>query len=314
MAISIYNAEVIFKDDVGIKAKTTINKIPVASAPDLSKLLTLATALKSISNAGVFSYSLLGWEQAPFAGSATPAGLNTVKAVLNLSYPIGGITQYRQITIPNPAQTLIESVVGQGTRVTAAKLATISGLLSTSSGIAVTATEGKIAIDMKRSNSSPTGTAIAFRDENGNDAYMHLPKELVTTFAALTTLTTALQTATVSASKIVRTFMLTKTEALPDPTSGIGLAEFDATNIIFSSVEERMRTSHCYTDTDDLRAYMHVIIPAPIFTNLEDSGKYWKFSDAVGIQLAEDLSTFLGATKEVTFAGSKLNHKNLRPQ
>lgn len=316
MAISKYNAEIIFKDVDGIKSKTVLSKIPLASTPDLAKLLTLSTAMRGISNAGIFSYSLLGWEEAVFAGSVTPiAGLNSVKAMINLSYPVSGVTNYRQISIPNPAQSIVENVVGQGVRVKTAALAAISAALSTSSGIAVTATEGKIVINGRRDKGSPTGTAITFMDEINNLAFMHIPSVLVTTFSALTTLAGALQTAAISASNMVRTYMVTKTEALPDPTEAPGLAAVDADDLIFSSVESRMRISLGYV-VGGVRKYEHIIIPAIQYVECVPAGaNEWRLAQETGDTLAEAMTTFYGSgNRTVTFAGSKHKSKNLRPQ
>lgn len=311
MAINRYNAKIMFMDTAGKKANTVLKDIPVASAPDMAKLLTLATALKDASNAGISSYSLLGWESATFAGTASPTGLNTVKAMVLTKYSVGGIEYFRNIFIPNPAQTTIEEVAGLGTRVTSAKLASITAALTAAAGFAITAVEGKVVVRNKKNSSSPNGIAIEFEDSERNTDYLTLPANYVTTAAALVTLATALQTATISASKIVYTHMLTVTEALPDPTEGIGLAAVDPTDKVFSSVTKRIKLRFSY-EANDLRKYETVIIPAPVQSELVKSGKNWLMDDAGGDGLAVDLSTFLGETKTLTYVGSKLVSKNLK--
>lgn len=311
MAINRYNAEIVFVDTVGKQGKTTINNIPVAAAPDTSKLLTFATALHDGSNAGVLSYSLLGWESATFAGTATAVGLNTVKAMILTKYAVSGIEYFRNIFVPNPGQAVIEEVAGVGTRLTAAALTAISAALSTSSGMTITAVEGKVVVRNKRNSSSPHGISIEFEDENKNTDYLTLPANYITNAAALVTLATALQTANISASKTVFTHMLTKTEALPDPTTGIGLPTVDADDAVFTSVTKRMRLRFCYT-VSGKRKYETVILPAPISGSLIQSGKNWRLDEGAGDDIAEALSTFLGATKTVTFTGSKLESKNLK--
>jgi hypothetical protein len=311
MAINRYNAKITFADVAGKQGNTVIKEIPVAAAPDMTSVLAIATALKAASNAGILSYSLLGWESASFAGTATPAGLNTVKAMVLTKYVVGGIEVFRHIFIPNPGQTVIEEVSGLGTRLTAAALTAITNALTASAGFAVTAIEGKVIVRNKRASSSPTGIAIEFVDSNLNSDYLTLPENYVTTAAALVTLATALQTAVVSSSKITFTHMLTKTEALPDPTSGIGLAAVDDDDVVFSSVTKRIKLFFSY-EVGDKRKYQTVIIPAPKQSELVKSGKSWKMDDAGGDGLAEDLSTFLGETKTLTYVDSKLESKDLK--
>ena len=305
MAINRYNAEIIFADTAGKQGKTVIKDIPIAAAPDMTKLLTLATALKAASNAGVLAYSLLGWESASFAGTATPAGLNTVKAMILTKYVASGIEIFRHVFIPNPGQTVIEEVPGVGTRVTAAALAAITAALTASAGFAVTALEGKVIVRNKQKSGSPHGIAIEFQDEGLNSDYLTLPSNYVTTAAALVTLATALQTAVVSASKITFTHMLTKTEALPDPTTGIGLPAVDADDVVFSSVTKRIKLRFSYV-VSSKRKHMSVIIPAPVQAELTRSGKNWQMEDAGGDGFATDLTTFLGSGKTLTYVGSKL--------
>jgi hypothetical protein len=148
-------------------------------------------------------------------------------------------------------------------------------------------------------------------DENLNSDYLTLPANYVTTAAALVTLATALQTAVISSSKITFTHMLTKTEALPDPTTGIGLPAVDADDVVFSSVTKRIKLFFSYT-VSSKRKYLNVIIPAPKQSELTWSGKVWKMDDAGGDSLAGDLTTFLGATRTLAYVDSKLESKELR--
>ena len=314
MAINKYNAEIMFADTSGVKAKTVLKAIPIASAPDLSKILTLVTAMKALSNAGIFAYSLLGWESAAFAGTVTPVGLNSVKALINLQYMTSGVTYYRNLFIPNPGQDILEQVPGQGVRVTAAALTAITVALTASAGFAVTAVEGKIVVQNRKNNVSPHGSCIGYEDENKNTCYMTIPAGLVTAATALVTLATALQTATVSASKTTKTAFLTKSEALPDPTEGIGLPAVDEDNILFGAVEARMRTSHSYVVSSN-RKYEHVILPAPKYSECVLSGKNYKFTVVAGEALAAALTTFYGSgNRALTYAGSKMKNPNLAEQ
>jgi hypothetical protein len=306
MAISRYDAQITFKDVTGIEAKTVLNKIPIAAAPDLAKLLTAATGIQSLSNAGIKAYSLLGWDSAAFAGSATPAGLNTIKAAISLQYYIGGVLNTRLMFIPNPGQTIIEEVEGQGTRVTAAALTAITGAMTAAAGFAVTAVEGKIVVQGGKRASKASGSSIGFRDVANNTTYMGIPAPLITTAAALTTLATALQTAVVSASKIVSTKHLTILEASPDQTVGVGLAIVDATDALFSSVERRLHLQYVYA-TSNVRHFLSHIIPAPSSDELVVSGRSYRLARASGVLLAETLTTFLGNTRTLTFVGSKLH-------
>jgi hypothetical protein len=308
MAITRYNAEIIFDDIAGKKGKTVIKDIPVAAAPDMTKLLTLATALHDVSNAGIFAYSLLGWESAVFAGTAVATGLNTVKAMVLTKYNVGGVEFFRNIFIPNPGQAILEEVPEVGLRVTATKLTAITNALTASAGFAVTAVEGKVVVRNKKNSGSPSGICIGLEDSNKNVDYLTLPDNYVTTAAALGTLATALQSAVISASKIVSTNMLTKTEVVSDPTTGIGQPVDDPADKSFGSVKSRMRTRYVY-DAGDKRKYETVTIPAPLSTACVKSGKNWKLLADAGDTLALALTAFEGATKEMTFAGSKLLSK-----
>jgi len=305
MAISRYDAQITFRDVTGIESKTIINKIPIAAAPDLAKLLTAATGIQSLSNAGIKAYSLLGWDSAVFAGTATPAGLNTLKAAIALQYYVSGVLNTRLLFIPNPGQSIVEEVVGQGTRVTAAALTAITNAMTAAAGFAVTAVEGKIVVHGGKRSSAAGGTAIGFLDVNSNTTYMGIPAPLITSAAALATLATALQTAVVSASKIVSLKHLTILEASPDQTVGVGLAVADATDVLFSSVERRLRLSYMYT-TSSVRHHLHHIIPAPSSDELVVSGRSYRLANASGVLLAEVLTTFLGNTRTLTYINSKL--------
>lgn len=304
MAINRYDAQVTFRDTAGVEAKTVLVKIPVAAAPDMTKLLTAATGLQSLSNAGIKAYSLLGWEDAAFAGTATPAGLNTIKAAVTLQYAVSGVLNTRLMFIPNPGETIIEEVTGQGTRVTEAALTAISAAMTAAAGFAVTAVEGKIVVRGGKSKGSAHGPSIGFRDESKNISWMAIPRPLVTAATALVTLATAFQTAAVSESKIVYVNHLTITEAMPDPTTGIGLALVDPDNALFSSVERRMHCKFSYT-ISQVRYHMQTIIPAPCYENLEISGRSYRLKEDIGDTLAGALSTFLGATRVLTYEGSK---------
>lgn len=311
MAINRYDAQITFRDTAGVEAKTVFVKIPVAATPDMAKLLTAATGLQSLSNAGVKAYSLLGWENVAFAGTATPAGLNTIKAAITLQYTVSGVLNTRLMFIPNPGETVVEEVTGQGTRVTEAALTAISVAMTAAAGFAVTAVEGQIVVHGGRTKGSAHGPSIGFLDESRNISWMAIPRPLVTSAAALSTLATAFQTAAVSESRIVYVNHLTITEAMPDQTAGIGLAVVDPDNVLFSSVERRMHCKFSYT-ISSVRYHMQTIIPAPCYENLEISGRSYKLQESIGDTLAGALSTFLGSTRVLTFEGAKLWDYNVQ--
>lgn len=311
MAINKYDAEIIFRDNLNLKGKTVIKEIPVASTPTLVKLLAYATSLKTYSNAAVHSYSLLGWEEATVTDATVPSGLNTVKAIVNCEYVVSGVRKYRNIFLPNPSQTAMEEVVGQGIRLTQDALDDISAALSTASGITITATEGKLVVKSWKKDSSPRGICVVFKDEEQHNSYMTLPSEFCTTAAALATFAAALVTAAVSASRIISCFFLTKQEAVVTPGEGIGEAISDEDNIQFSPVESRMWAKMSYVESSKKHT-QSLVIPAMRNAAVATSGDSWAIPPLTGADIATALGTFTGRT--YTYKGSKFKNKNLVPQ
>jgi len=308
MAIEKYDATITFESFDGIQSTSQITDIPLAAAPDMTKLLTLATAIKDISNAAIFGYALLGWEEDAVTDATVISGTNSDKGLVSYQWEdTAGILQHGLLWIPNPSLAHYEIIEGTGQRMLASSRALLEAALSAASGETITVTEGKVAYKSSKKGRARTMNSLEFEDETGGMAYMSFP--LASSLSALTTLASSLVTNAFSTSQIKRAFFLTKEEAQPVQGSGIGLA-VDAP---FTSVESRVTAKFSFI-VGGLRKYMRFTIPAPILANTQIVGKGREIVKADGQTLAAAFTTFFGAGRTVVFVSSGASHKDIYNQ
>jgi len=309
------NAEITFRDTAGIVTKTVLKNIPTASAPDLTKLLTLATALKAHSNAGIAGYSLLDWTETAHTSALTDAvGVNSLKAALLVRYLVGSELISSLLWLPNPNPGGLEMVTGEGLRMTQATLDLLTASLTTLAGFDVTSVEGKVLTRNFSGNGSKSGDCIRFEDESGRLCYMGVPRALATSAAALATFATALETDLISQSKITGSFYVAVQEAQPDPTTGIGLAAADATNVIFTPVETGAKVRLSYL-VSQRRKYESLKLPAVHSADCDIAGGKYKLDPTVGAAIAAALTTFYGSgNRTLAYRGAKITGQNLDSQ
>jgi hypothetical protein len=309
------DCEIRFRDTGGIISKTVLKKVPEATAPDLTKMLTLVTAIKVHTNAGIAGYSVLTWDETVRAASVTtPVGLNSVKGLITVRYALDGETVTSLLWLPNPNPAQYEMVMGEGLRMIQADREDLASALSTMAGFAVTVAEGKIAIKTNRVGAAKHGTCIVFSDAGGNLGYMGIPQVLASDAAAIATFATALETNENSQSAITSSFYLGRLDATPAAGSGIGLAAADATNDIFTPVETGGKIKMAYTD-GGTKKYETLRVGAIKSGSCQGSGKNYKATAVAGNAIVTALNTFYGAGNRVlSFANSKIVSPNFKTQ
>jgi hypothetical protein len=310
----IFDATITFAGTDDIPTTSHIKDIPAASAPDLTKLLGVATSIKSHVNAGIRMYTLLDWEERIINPITTAAGVNSDKAFIDYEYvPTGGARQYGRFVLPNPnVPTHFEDLPGEGFRMLEASRAALATLLSTASGLTITVTEGKLGYQDGQRNRGKSGSCIEFSDSVGGQAYMGFP--VATSADALVTLAGALDSGLYSLSQVTCAYFLTKTFAIPDPTSGIGLAEDDADDIKFSTCETRANMKFYYLDGGQ-KKYMSFLLPSIKNSDCVRNGPRsgWKVRVPVGDGIALSLTAMFGsANRQPRYIRSKIKVKNIR--
>jgi hypothetical protein len=303
-AVVTQNAEILFADTGGNIGKMSIKDIKASAAADLTKLLGVATYFHGFSNAAIRAYSLGTWTKNAYAGSTSPTGLNSLKSAVTIHFTYNSAPIRSVIFLPNPADAHLEMVTGEGMRILPASLATLTSALSSLAGFTVTATEGKLVSKSWKRQGSPGGSSVAFEDENGKIAFMTIPAMIVSAAGALDTFAAAMNSAAYSASRVVQTCYLSKQEALPDPTTGIGLAIEDDDNKKFTAISVRAVLKFSYVE-NYARKYIHATLPAPIYTAIGKSGSTYVYDAGVGQLHADELSTFID--RELTFVGSRVD-------
>ena len=307
-----YDGTITVKDTLNISATIPIMDIPAAGSPDMTKMLALATSLKSHLNGGIVSYALLDWEDTLATDATTPTGVNSDKALILYEWAdAGDIVHYERLILPNPnVATHFEPVEGEGYRMLAASMTSLGTLLSTASGLTITVNEGKL---IHQSGRKVKGaTSIGFKDSIKQTAWMQF--SYATTAAALTTLANAIATGQYSLSKVTVASFLTKTEVLPDQSSGIGLAAVDADAMSFTTVETRAFLTMSYLE-GDIKKFMRFLMPSiknsdcVIGTGKDD----WKLTKAVGDGVALSLVALFGsANKNVGYVRCSMKVKDLK--
>lgn len=312
----VWDATYTVKSIDGLVTTGVIRNIPAASTPTQAKLLAFVTDVKGLINGGVQEHNLLDWNEDVIAGTVTPEGLNSDKAMISYQYmDADDITKFERMYLPNPdVATHFEAVGGEGYRMTAAARTTFAGLLSTATGLTITVSEGKLV--SQAGYHGRRDHHVLYEDETGNLCPMHVL--LATNAGTLSAFATAAQG--FSLSKTVKATFLTRTRTINDPAAGIGLAETDALKIDFSSVEAQMKARFFYADGEK-RKYMTVLLPSIARSACYQTAKKknaWKLlntiADPLGNDLATSLNTLLGATKIVAYKGSKFDGINLKTQ
>lgn len=308
------NAQIAFRDTAGIVTQTVLKNIPTASAPDLTKLLALATTLHGYTNAGIAMYSLLDWTETPRTSAITPVGVNSLKAAVQVRYAVGTSLFTSLLWMPNPNPGGFEVVEGEGTRMTQAYLDLLTASLTTLAGFDVTAVEGKVLTRNYSGKAAKSDNSIRFEDEKRKIGYMGIPRALVPSAAALDTFAGQLETDLLSQSKITASYYVTVQEAQPDPTTGIGLPAADATNVLFTPVETRAMVNLSYISGGH-RKFEKMQVPAVKFANCVVGGGKYKLLRATGNGIATALTTFYGSgNRLLTYRTAKISGVNLDPQ
>jgi len=303
----MFNAQINWIDVGAIKASSHLFDIPAASAPDMTKLLALATSLHSYSRAGVATYALLQWtEGAMTTPLGAAVGSNCDKAQINYKWIAGGDQRFGTFWIPNPDPTIFELVTGVGYRLTAAAKALLEASLSTASGLTISIVEGKP--EYRESDAGIGGkneSCLQFIDEAGNYSYMSFP--LAASSALLIGLGDAFNTDSITQSILDRSFFLAKTEANPAIAAAAGA---------WDCVETRAYAKMQYI-SGGKKHFQTIMIPAPIATNCEQNTgqRGWNLTKVVGDGIALALTSFYGSgNRSLTFVGSRVDVKQLGNQ
>lgn len=291
------NAEFTYRDSAGLLSKTVIKDIPTGSAPDLTKMATLGTAIKALSNAAISQYALLTWDSTIRTPTVTtPTGLNRVKGLVRIMYPHGDDFRYRVLMIPNVNATdHYELITDEGAKMKQASLSLLTAALSAAAGFTVTALEGKLISRSIKRQGSASGHSIQFKDAAGNISNMGIPDDILTDADALDTLAGALETDEFSLSAILSSKYLTKLASSTD----IGTPGADATHTpLFDTVKTWARAKFSYKIGTDVY-YMDMEVPAVKSSACDGTGKNWRFLDASGTTMKTALNTFFGAANRV---------------
>lgn len=301
-------AVITWVDNGGIKASSRIANIPSESAIDAAKLLILATALRAHTSPGISSYAVLGWTETAVTDTRTATGINNDKGLVLFQYEENGETQYGQFWISNVNMAKYEMVEGEGYRMTAAAIALLQAAMNTAAGTTgLIITEGKIEYRAGKQG-SPNQSYIRVRDARkvaGNIVF-----SLATDAAALTTFATSLVTDEFTNSVVEKTYFLSKTETIVDPTSQLGLPG----SADFASVEQRMILKFAFSE-DGKKKYMRLDLPGPLKTECLTKKKGRCLSRTQGAAIATNLVTFFGsANKTVRFVGSRFDAVDLQDQ
>lgn len=309
----MYNAVINFVDVGNIRTRAVIQNIPDASAPTTLKLATFITAYHAHQFPGVESYSLLQWTEGEVTGSVTTAvGTNCEKAQINYRYvDAADNTQYGTLWLPNPDMTHFEFVEGVGYRMLPASLELLATALSGASGLIIDVLEGKLEYKTKSyGNGARNASCLRFTDSIENVDYMSFP--LVTDSAALIDLGIALNTDTFTQSVLDRSYYLSQTDVMTDPTTAPGLAAAGE----WDSVESRAYLKFVYMEGTK-RKFMQLMVPGIKKTAcfLKSGTSGYKVSKVTGDGIALALTGFFGAgTRTLRFFGSRVDIKDQKNQ
>lgn len=310
----VFDAEITVKDTMGIRASAFLRAIPTAGTPDMTKMLALATSLKSHLNGGIESYSLLDWLETLIVPVFTPAtGVNSDKALILYEYEDGaGNVVYGRSILPNPdVLNHFEQVEGEGFRMLAESRDEMTVLFQAASGnTTFRVVVGKLMHQHGRGNRGRRDTCIQFTDSLGKRAYMAIP--FASSSGALVSLAEAFDESVFSNSQITRAWYLTKTDAITDPTSGIGLPAEDADQIAFTTVETRAMLKMYYLQ-DSRKRFMKFMMPSIKNSACERSGDDWRVLNAAGQGVALSLRALFGAgNRDVSYLSCRMRVKDLR--
>jgi hypothetical protein len=306
-----YDAVIRWKDVGGNFGTSHLKGIPSASTPDTTKLGTLATALKVLSNAAVYRYDLIQWDQEAIAGTRSPViGLNSVKAAILLDYVYNGISEQRMVWLPNPSETVVEAVEGRGQMITQDALDDLSSAFSTLAGFSVTARYGQVLSRSFKRQGSPSGSCLVFQDEAQYKGFLTIPNVLVASQAALKTFAGVLDTGEYSNSLLINSFYQEIGEVNPTQGSGIGLAIADPTLIVpCSNAKAHMKVKMTFP-VEEERHFQSIALPAFKKAKTSVSKGYFTLTPEDGAAVASALTTFYGSgNRTLTYYSSKSNVK-----